>query len=235
MNDERGVDVVHVVVPARNEETLLPRHLASLRAATDELRKAHGHVEVRVTLVLDSCTDGSRQILEESPWVDVVEVESGVVGEVRAAGVARVRELAGGRSEGSVWVACTDADTVVPPSWLVEQVALAARGSMLVIGTVVPDPRDLTPEVLSRWQARHWLGEGHAHVHGANLGFTLGAYDAVGGFERVHTGEDARLVARMQRAGIPWCATARTQVVTSGRRLGRVRRGFWTYLVELAP
>ena len=42
------------------------------------------------------------------------------------------------------WVANTDADTVVPPHWLTAQVALAGDGHALVVGTVLPDPRDLT-------------------------------------------------------------------------------------------
>ena len=70
-------------------------------------------------------------------------------------------------------------------------------------------------------------------MHGANLGFTLAAYDAVGGFPPVSTGEDVALVARMRQAEIRWCSTTRTQVVTSGRPRGRAPQGFATYLRSL--
>jgi hypothetical protein len=227
--------VVHVVVPARDEEQFLPRHLESLRAAAGVVRRTHPAVTVRATVVLDSCTDDSMGVLSRHPWVDVATVESGVVGEVRARGVTRAREQAVGAPAQGVWIACTDADTVVPPNWLVAQLALAATGSELVVGTVLPDAADLPPPVLAAWEARHSLREGHTHVHGANMGFTLAAYDLVGGFEPVESGEDVRLVVRMQQAGVAWSATAKTQVITSGRRLGRVDQGFSSYLMDLAP
>ncbi|MCW2846262.1 MAG: glycosyl transferase [Marmoricola sp.] len=230
MTNEHRIDVVHVVIPARDEEAYLPRALASLEAA---MAAVPSPLSVRATVVLDLCTDASLSVVSRFPWVDAVSVSCGVVGRVRSLGVDRARD--GATDPGAVWIACTDADTVVPPSWLVEQLVLAAQGRELVVGTVRPDSVDLPPDVLAAWESRHELGEGHTHVHGANMGFTLAAYDRVGGFEPVSSGEDVRLVARLQRAGVVWSATARTQVVTSGRRVGRVADGFSSYLLELTP
>ena len=227
------IDVVHVVVPARDEAEFLPRHLESVYAAAEVVRAETPGIQVRATVVLDSCTDESASVLSAHPWFDTHEVELGVVGEVRAHGVERARSRAAGVDPTRLWIACTDADTVVPEHWLIEQVRLAQTGCALVVGTVHPDPQDLSPDVLHRWRARHRLEEGHEHVHGANLGFTLAAYDAVGGFPPVSTGEDVDLVARMRQAEIRWRSTTRTQVVTSGRPRGRAPQGFATYLRSL--
>lgn len=229
-----AVDCLHVVVPARDEAEFLPRHLESVYAAAEVVRAAMPGLQVRATVVLDSCTDESARVLAAHPWFDTEEVQLGVVGEVRAHGVERARSRAGGVDPTRLWIACTDADTVVPEHWLSEQLRLAETGHALVVGTVHPEPQDVSPEVLRLWRARHRLEEGHEHVHGANLGFTLAAYDAVGGFPPVSTGEDVALVTRMREAEIRWCSTARTQVVTSGRWHGRAPQGFAGYLRALA-
>ncbi len=234
MSRPGGVAAVHVVVPARNEESALPAHLSSMLAAVEETRRALPHLVVRATVVLDSCTDGSEVVAATHPWVDLLRVRSGVVGEVRARGVERARRPTEGVDPARVWIACTDADTRVPATWVTEQVRLAEEGHDLVVGTVSPDPAGLPPQVLAAWRSRHRLEEGHPYVHGANLGVRLAAYDAVGGFAAVRTGEDVGLVARIRAAGLPWCATTRTQVVTSARRHGRAPGGFAAYLRDLA-
>ncbi len=202
--------------------------------AAEEAGRAFPGVVVRVTVVLDSCTDDSERVLAGASWVDVVTVSSGVVGTVRAHGIDRARRHATHADPRRVWIACTDADTVVPGDWLSLQLSLAATGHELIVGTVHPDPADLPAEVLEAWRSRHRLAEGHTHVHGANLGFSLAAYEAVGGFARLRIGEDVDLVARMRAAEVPWVATDRTQVMTSGRRLSRAPGGFAGYLRAIA-
>lgn len=235
MSATPSISVVHVVVPARNEESALPGLLASLRSAVQEVRRVRPHLVVQATVVLDSCTDASEVVVATHPWVGILRIRCGVVGEVRARGVERARRLATGVDPARVWIACTDADTVVPATWVLEQVRLAEEGHAVVVGTVLPDPAGTTPEVLAAWRRRHRLEEGHPHVHGANLGFSLAAYDVVGGFAALRTGEDVDLVARMRSADLPCHATARTQVLTSARRHGRAPDGFAAYLRDLDP
>ena len=229
----RSIEVVHVVVPARDEAARLPRLLASLEAAALRVLSSSPGLEVRVTVVLDSCVDASRCVLRCHPWVDVLAVDSGVVGNVRARGVERARAMATGLRADQVWIACTDADSEVPPHWLSEQLDFAERGHDLVVGAVHPDPSDLTPQVVAAWRDRHRLHEGHPHVHGANLGLTLAAYDVVGGFAPLRTGEDVRLVEDLQEAGVHRVSTARNLVLTSGRRVARAPHGFAAYLQAL--
>ena len=70
------------------------------------------------------------------------------------------------------------------------------------MGTVEPRPGDLSPAALSAWHQRHTTADGHDHVHGANLGFTLAAYRSAGGFPPVPTHEDVALVAAARAAGV---------------------------------
>ena len=80
------------------------------------------------------------------------------------------------------------------------------------------------------WHQRHTTADGHDHVHGANLGFSLEAYRAVGGFPLLPTHEDVGLVTALREAGVPSLATGAVPVVTSGRRTGRAPDGFAPYL-----
>ncbi len=223
-------DLVHVVVPARDEEQHLGATLESVLVAAHVVRRGWG-VQVEVTVVLDSCTDGSADVVRHYPGVHAVTADVGVVGAARAAGVEHAARTTPARSR--AWIACADADTRVPESWLSAQLLLAQHGYDLVIGTVTPDPADLRPRLLRAWRARHQLGEGHPHVHGANLGFALSAYLRVGGFADLASGEDVDLVERLRAARVPWRATDRTRVLTSGRHLGRAEAGFAAYLREL--
>lgn len=224
--------VVHVVVPAHDEEALLPACLRSVARAARHLRGTHPDLAVRVTVVADGCSDTTVGVAQAA-GVDVVEIAAGCVGRARHEGVRRVAELTATVPPERVWLAGTDADTIVPEHWLTQQVALAASGVAMVVGTVRPDHRDLDAGTLRAWHQAHTLGEGHPYVHGANLGVTLAAVQQVGGFPAVTVGEDLLLVEAVRRAGLPWCATATTQVVTSARRHGRVGNGFAGYVRAL--
>lgn len=222
------------VIPVRDEEQLLPATLASVRAAVRALQNVYP-VRAGITVVLDSCTDGSAAAAAalQRTWTDVdlrlLAGSFGTVGAARAAGIAALPHLPG------LWIANTDADTVVPEHWLLHQYSLAAAGYGLVLGTAVPDPADLTAAELQAWQRLHPLGEGHPHVHGANLGFTAAAYHRAGGFAPLPAHEDVDLAARIKASGAAWTATDTIRVVTSGRRDGRAPEGFSRFLRELLP
>src|SRR6478609_7131631 len=94
-----------------------------------------------------------------------------------------------------VWIGSTDADSAVPPDWLLTQLRYADEGVDLVLGTVRPDPAELPDPVVRRWLNRHDLADGHPHVHAANLGVRADIYRAVGGFAGVDVHEDVFLAA----------------------------------------
>ncbi|MEO7753726.1 MAG: glycosyltransferase [Terracoccus sp.] len=226
-----------VVVPARDEAALLPACLDALEVALGCLRHERPEVRATTTVVLDRCTDASARVVAERPWVDVVEIDAGCVGVARAVGISAATRLHEGHPPTDprrVWVASTDADSVVPSHWLTRQLGFADEGVDAVVGTVDPDEHDLGTTLLSRWRSQHPAVEDHPHVHGANLGVRLSAYLAVGGFPPVRVHEDALLVDALRRAGHPTQATHHLPVRTSGRVHGRTPAGFAAYLRGLA-
>lgn len=230
---------VAVVVPARDEEELLPRCLDALEVAVAAVHRTRPDVAVRTFVVLDVCTDGSPSLLRDRPWITPVVSLAGCVGLARAAGVDAAEEwhrsgiVGGGSRDDALWVASTDADSAVPPDWLTSQLRWADDGVELVVGTVVPRPGDLSPRALAGWHARHSSADGHDHVHGANLGLTLGAYRRAGGFPPLPVHEDVALVQAVRDRGERWVATGAIPVETSGRRAGRAPGGFASYVDEL--
>lgn len=218
-----------VVVPVHDEEELLAACLASLAEAAD----AAG-APVDTVVVLDDCRDGSAAVAR-SAGVRTLAVRAGAVGAARAAGVDAGLALRAD-DPGTVWIACTDADTVVPPHWLRAHRSLADAGADVVVGTVRPDPRDLTPRQLAAWRATRVPGRPNGHVHGANLGIRADAYRRAGGFAPLVEHEDVDLVARLRvDPGVVVRASDEVDVVTSGRTAGRTPGGYAGYLRDAFP
>lgn len=224
---------VAVVVPARDEEALLPACLDAIEDAVAALTRAHPAIWTRVFVVLDACLDGSAQVVAGRTGVSAVVSQAGNVGVARALGVAAAADWAATSGHASLWVANTDGDSVVPHHWLQAQVRMARNGRALVVGTAVPRTDDLTTDELALWHGRHSDAEGHEHIHGANLGFSWDAYDSVGGFAPIPTHEDVELVGALRRAGVDWMATGEIAVTTSGRRAARAPDGFASYLEDM--
>lgn len=225
------VRLVHVVVPAHDEAALLPSCLAALAAAAARLAEVRPDVAVGTTVVLDSCADDSTAVCRAWP-VEALEVAVANVGAARAAGTAAARDraAAAGVDARHAWVAWTDADSLVAPDWLVDQVAVAEAGADVVLGRVEPDATAPT-SVVTRWHDRH--PPGRVGVHGAHLGVRLSAYDEVGGVRALPLHEDVDLVTRLRSAGAR-PGVAGTVVVTSSRLQGRTPGGFAGYLADLA-
>jgi glycosyltransferase involved in cell wall biosynthesis len=226
------IDNVVVVIPARDEETRLPRCLAALADAVEALEREFGAgcPTVSVVVVLDRCTDGSAGVVARWPRFRSLECTAGSVGSARRAGAAL---LLAGASPARTWIATTDADSAVPARWLVVQLALAEAGTQLVLGTVLPDG-ELPAAERARWHDAHTLVDGHPYVHGANLGVRADSYLAANGFSDVDSDEDVLLVAALRLAEVRECRTALIPVVTSGRLEGRAPGGFGGYLTGQA-
>lgn len=222
--------ISHVVVaiPARDEESLLPGCLRTVVAAAAVLRRARPGIRLSVAVALDGCTDGSAAVV--ATWDVVVATLPGEgVGAARDAAAERGLAALGHPPESATWIACTDADTVVPDRWLLGQVMWAERGADLVVGTAEPVGVS-RPEALAAWHSRHQLVEGHTHVHGANLGVRADRWREAGRFGPRTVGEDVDLVERVRAVTHRWVATDTTRVLTSGRFHSRVHDGFAGYL-----
>jgi glycosyltransferase involved in cell wall biosynthesis len=224
------IEAAGIVVPAHNEETLLPSCLSALQQA---VRSAG--LPVHVLVVADSCTDGTAEVARAC-GAGVISIRARSVGAARAAGMAELLRLTTATDPAAVWLATTDADTVVPPGWLGRQLGYADQGWDVVIGTVtVADWSEHPPHVPIAFAARYESGSGpHPHVHGANLGIRASAYLAAGGFTSLRTAEDHALVAAAARAGGSVLRASDITVQTSGRRQARAPHGFSQLLRTLA-
>lgn len=222
--------MIGAVVPAANEQDSITGCLASLRAARAHLhRTAHRSIDVRIVVVLDSCVDGTAAIVAAHRDVEAIGTNAGRVGITRATGAAHLLRSAAVPPR-EIWLANTDADSIVPHDWLSVAVAEADRGADVLLGTVLPGA-GLAPEMERAWRRRHVQRNDHPHVHGTNLGIRADAYLALGGWAPVATGEDVVLARRAATAGhLRVLRTAAIPVRTSTRRDGRAPRGFSSYL-----
>lgn len=221
-----------VAIPAHDEQELLGRCLDRVARAREHLLAELPDARCRVVVAADACTDRTVEVAL-GRGVAVVESTAHAVGTARDAAVTEGLRLLDGAvwPADEVWLATTDADSQVPPHWLTSQLAMAAAGAQVVVGTVEPDGGDLP--VLAAWWQRHELGEGHGHVHGANLGLWASVWRMVGGFGHLRTHEDVLLVERCRAAGVEVRATDAHRVLTSSRTDNRVPGGFGGFLREL--
>lgn len=225
---------VTVVIPARDEAITLPRTLHSIDDALSELPRG---VTGECIVVLDSCRDDSARVTAEalarSRWASrVVETDVACAGAARALGTRAVFDRLVHEPR-HVWLANTDADTVVPADWLRVQLDLANQGADAVAGIVELDI-DADERLRRAFGAAYTLGRDgtHRHVHGANLGVRANVYGAAGGWHHLHSGEDHDLWKRVQVAGT--CVSTTASVVrTSGRLAGRAPCGFADDLTAL--
>ncbi len=227
---------VAVLIPARNEEALLPRCLHSVARACAALPPG---ITSDVVLTADSCTDRTAALARELLGAAGIMVRS-EVGSVGAARALAARTALGRAqtSPAECWLANTDADCVVPPDWLTIQLRLARSGWRAVAGIIDVDHfaehDPLVEERFRRTYPIHPDGT-HPHVHGANLGVRADAYLEAGGWPALATAEDHDLWERLHMRRHPKTSDARLRVVTSGRRLGRAPRGFADALAAHNP
>ncbi|MGN6612363.1 MAG: glycosyltransferase [Angustibacter sp.] len=227
------VTAVAVVVPARDEEELLPGCLDAIAIAAQRVL-----VPVTVVVVLDRCGDRTADVVAARPEVLAVECDAGVVGTARAAGVDAALDRLRAHDPDRIWIACTDADSRVPADWLEHQLQLADDGVDLVLGTVDLVGEELPPATAARWwrdYSRLVDEASHAHVHGANVGVRAGVYLEAGGFAPVSAHEDVlltRAVARLPGATV--VPSVAVPVATSDRLRGRAPEGVSADLRRLA-
>ncbi len=218
---------ISVLIPARNEESLLPRCLFSVQHAR---RKLPPDITSDVIVVDDASSDRTRQIAENILKDEgiVVSAAEGIVGSARSLAA----RTALSRYKGPAylhWLANTDADCCVPETWLLDQIAIAETNVQAIAGIISVDSfSEHQPEVAERFSSSYLIhADGtHPHVHGANLGVRADAYLRAGGWSSLPTAEDHDLWNRLHTTGSLRVSLGSVKVVTSGRRMGRAPRGF---------
>jgi glycosyltransferase involved in cell wall biosynthesis len=216
-----------VLIPARNEEELLPQCLRSVLEARKRLSST---TSCDIVVAVDRSTDKTFEIASKmlKGKGAVVSLNAGAVGEARA----RAAEVALRRYHGPLhrcWLANTDADCYVPKSWLADHLMLCALGAEAVAGTI--DVKDFSEhaagvDLLFRTSYLVSSDGTHSHVHGANFGVKADAYVRAGGWGSLCTAEDHDLWSRLADHGTRRVSIDRVRVLTSGRRVGRAPRGF---------
>jgi glycosyltransferase involved in cell wall biosynthesis len=229
------IEAVAVVVPAHDEEELLPASLAACQAALRPVALALGESAVHLLVVADACADQTAERARQA-GASVIEIRARNVGAARAAGFGEALRRTRHINPEAVWLATTDADTIVPPDWLTRQLGHAERGCDAVVGTVTVSDWNTYPAGMQAIFAAHYgQGQGpHRHVHGANLGMTAFAYLAAGGFRDLRTAEDHAFVDALEAAGQEILRTTDVMVLTSARRRARAPHGFSHLLSTLA-
>jgi glycosyltransferase involved in cell wall biosynthesis len=223
-----------VAVPARNEAHTVGACIESIDRAAGCIRN-----DVTVVVAADSCTDETasiaRSVEVSSCHLSVIEGTWGRAGATRAAAVEQGLTQLGARAS-TAWIANTDADCVVPRSWLRLQTTMA--WSVDAIGGIVRlDPHTTESGLLEAFEASYRLdGDRHPHVHGANIGVSARAYLSVRGWSK-HTavGEDHLLWNALVADGHRVSQATALRVVTSARVCSRVVGGFATDLEQLHP
>jgi glycosyltransferase involved in cell wall biosynthesis len=224
---------VVVGIPARDEAAMIAACLASIAEAA---RRAPP--PVHVVVADDGSADGTAA-LARSAHSGTGDMSLRVVtGRFGSAGAARAAALdagitAVGGDLTTVWLATTDADSVVAADWLACHLRWASTGVDAVAGLVDvawrPDQQVLAHRY-SRARARGGTATGHHHVHGANLGVRASRWAEVGGCGDGEDGEDGELWRRLRAAGVAPLGVTDLRVLTSARLRGRAPRGFSGFL-----
>jgi len=117
------IEAVGVVVPAHNEETLLPACLMALRRAVSAVG-----VPVQVLVVADTCTDQTA-VTARACGASVISIRARNVGAARAAGMTELLRLTAGRDPAAIWLATTDAPAGSPACAPTGRAATSTPGS----------------------------------------------------------------------------------------------------------
>ena len=208
---------ISFVVPAYNEEALLPACLAAIRAEIDR-----AGVAAEVLVVNNASTDRTADVAGATPGVVVVDQPIKGLVQARSAGFAACTgEL----------VANIDADTLVPRMWLDRVLAEFASDPALVAVSGPYDYYDVPIHIRAAARLfyvvgfgtyafnRYVLGVG-SMVQGGNFVVKREALIRAGGFDETFTfyGEDTDIARRMTTVGrvkFTWALMAKS----SGRRL----------------
>jgi glycosyltransferase involved in cell wall biosynthesis len=216
---------IGIVVPAQNEE-------ASIEPCIQSIRRSCEAAQLRdywIVIVADSCTDDtlprSRRAVDGVG--EVLECDAKSAGSARRLGVDAALRHFSDRDLGQIWLANTDADTLVPRDWITVQLKLADAGIAAVAGIVkLEEGGSLAAHELYR--ATYLTGPDgtHGHVHGANLALRADAYVDAGGWAHRALAEDHCLWDRLKHRGWRLSSPVSSVVVTSARLIGRAPGGF---------
>ncbi len=198
-----------IIIPAYNEEELLPATLAALQDAKSELP---GQGEIIV--VDNNSTDATAKVARESGSRVVFE-------SVNRISTAR---NAGANAALGKWLVFVDADTLVPPTLLRQAIEALETGEIGGGGACIrfgPETKESLPFALRFWNR---ISLGFKLAAGSFIFCRADGFTTVGGFsDKVYAGEEIVFSRQYKR----WCRKhdlrfvilADHPVVTSARKL----------------
>ncbi len=208
---------VSFVVPAYNEERLLPACLAAIQA---EIARTGCTAEVLV--VNNASTDSTAAVAAATPGVVVVDQPVKGLVQARSAGFLASR---------GVLIANIDADTLIPEGWLDRVFQAFEQSPKLVVLSGPYDYYDVPLHIRSFARAFYWMGYAtysfNKHVlgvgsmvQGGNFVLLRDVLERIGGYSDAFTfyGEDTDIARRMNKLGDVRFTFA-LMAKSSGRRL----------------
>lgn len=221
--DQKGTSLpgVSIVIPFRNEASNLLKLLISL-----EKQEYKGKYEI--LLVNDYSTDNYNEILSSNKWKRPMRVIDSVFSETCKLTSKQQALDSGIKAATFDWIACTDADMVLEPTWLLSLMQPAIAGADLVFGHTILRPNPASK--LFRWFQTFQLEMLFAVAYsfntagitgscmGNNILLSRKAYTEVGGFGAIGYSivEDRDLLTAFRRKHFrvattePFSATALT-------------------------
>lgn len=220
---DSAMTTASVIVPARDEGDLLARTLDSLAAQC-------GAIAYEV-IVVAAGDDGTIAAARDHPATDRVVVDD------RRDGAGRARNAGAAVADGDLLL-FTDADTVVPPSWVRRHRRHYANAEVAGVGGPMRPLEGgvrhrIAFRVLSDWWYRLSWPVGFVQQPGCNCSVRREAFEAIGGFdESLPFVEDTELSLRLADRGTV-VYDRRCPVWTSARRQAAEGYGslFFAYLI----
>ena len=213
-----------IVIPAHNEQDTIAECVGATRLAA--LHPDLAGEPVEIVVVIDGCTDATG-VLAAHAGAITISVRARNVGVARAVGAEALL------ARGARWLAFTDADTLVSPNWMADQLSLDVDAVCGTVGVDDWSPHGLHADLLRRHFLHSYQDrDGHQHIHGANLGVSALAYRRAGGFRHLSCSEDVAFVRALEASGAKIAWSAKPRVVTSARREARASGGFADVLLH---
>ena len=197
-----------VIIPAYNEESLLPATLASLHLAMESLPYTG-----EIIVVDNASTDNTAKIARDNDARVVFEPFRQI---------ARARN-AGARAASGGFLVFLDADTILPPLLLHHAISLLENGNCCGGGTLLKFDAKLpflADKLVKIW---NWISKTNKLAAGSFVFCLTRGFLATGGFdEKTYAGEEILFSRRISRWGrkhnLPFAILEDYPVITSARK-----------------
>jgi glycosyltransferase involved in cell wall biosynthesis len=218
----RNAPVFSVVIPAFNEEALLPRLLTSIDIARANYAERAEQIEV---IVGNNASTDATAAIARARACTVVNVAQ------RA--IAAARNGAAGAAQGEV-LCFVDADSIVHPDTF-NQVDHVLKTGCCVVGATGVKMERMSPGIATTWA----LLAPMTRLLAMDTGVVFcrrADFETIGGYrEELLAGEDVDLLRRLKRLGRArgqrFMRTPGARAITSARKFDR--HGDWHYLREM--